>query len=233
MKTLQFSFLLLTLSLGLELSIFQAEINHSKSLTIPTAMLKNEHKHIPKTTERIRLLRNATLVVDFGGKKLLIDPMFADKGEFPAFSGAGNDFRNPMVELPIGADELKTLVSETDAVFITHTHLDHWDTKAQQMIAKDTPIFVQPEDKNLIEEQGFTNVTAINERLVWEGIKVHRTGGQHGFGKVGKMMGKVSGFVFEHAEKKLYVADLKQALSEEGNAALIEIPEDGDTYIIE
>jgi L-ascorbate metabolism protein UlaG (beta-lactamase superfamily) len=169
--------------------------------------------------EQIRLLRNATLVVDFGGKKLLIDPFFADKGEYPAFDGAGNNYRNPMVELPIGNSELKDIVNSVDAVFVTHTHLDHWDPKAQNMIPKNTPIFVQPSDKEKIEKQGFTNVTVIIDDMNWEGLTIHRTGGQHGFGKVGKMMGDVSGFVFAKADKKLYIAgdtkwapEVKQAL---------------------
>ncbi|MDO1501667.1 alpha/beta fold hydrolase [Winogradskyella maritima] len=158
------------------------------------------------TKESIQLLRNATLVVNFGGKKILIDPMFADKGEFPAFDGAGNNYRNPMVELPVNASELKNIVNSIDAVFVTHTHLDHWDTKAQNMIPKNTPIFVQPSDKAKIEKQGFTNVTAIEDHTTWGGMTIHITGGQHGFGKVGKMMGDVSGFVFAKADKKLYIA---------------------------
>lgn len=156
--------------------------------------------------DKIRLLRNATLVVDFGGKKFLIDPMFADKGAFPAFDGAGNDFRNPMVELPISEDEVLRISNEVDAVFITHTHVDHWDPKAQNTIAKDKPIFVQPADVKLLKDQGFTNVTVIQDTVDWQGITIHRTGGQHGFGKVGELMGDVSGFVFSKKDKKLYIA---------------------------
>ncbi|MEL6917719.1 MAG: hypothetical protein AAFO99_08315, partial [Bacteroidota bacterium] len=81
--------------------------------------LEEERSGGPKSTitdssdkESIRLLRNATLVVNFGGKKMLVDPMFADKGAFPAFDGAGNDFRNPMVDLPIGYEEIKSIADE-------------------------------------------------------------------------------------------------------------------------
>ncbi|WP_298542036.1 MBL fold metallo-hydrolase [uncultured Aquimarina sp.] len=159
-----------------------------------------------ESTESIRLLRNATLVINFGGKKLLIDPMFAEKGAFPAFDGAGNDFRNPMVDLPISEREIKNIVDETDAVFVTHTHLDHWDPKAQQLIPKDKLIFVQPSDEELIRSQGFTNVKVIQKETIWEEITLSRTGGQHGFGKVGELMGEVSGFVFATSNKKIYVA---------------------------
>ncbi len=167
---------------------------------------KLQSKELGMQNEDIRLLRNATLVMNFAGKKLLIDPMFAKKGAFPAFSGAGNNFRNPMVDLPITESEIAKLVTEVDAVFITHTHLDHWDQKAQEMIAKDKPIFVQPVDEARLKSQGFTNVTVITDTTQWEGITIHRTGGQHGFGKVGKLMGTVSGYVFDNGNKKIYVA---------------------------
>ncbi|WP_299249427.1 alpha/beta fold hydrolase [uncultured Aquimarina sp.] len=196
----------------------EAIIAKMKSFLGKLPKTKMGYNESPK--ESIQLLRNATLVVNFGGKKILIDPMFADKGEFPAFDGAGNNYRNPMVELPVNTSELNDIVNNVDAVFVTHTHLDHWDTKAQNMIPKDTPIFVQPSDMVKIENQGFTNVTVIQDKTSWGGMTIYRTGGQHGFGKVGKMMGDVSGFVFAKADKKLYIAgdtrwakEVKQALS--------------------
>lgn len=158
------------------------------------------------STESIQLLRNATLVIQLSGKKILLDPMFAEKGAFPAFSGAGNNFRNPMVDLPINEEDVKHIIDDIDAVFITHTHLDHWDPKAQEMIPKDKPLFVQPVDEKLIKSQGFTNVTVVKNTTVWDGITIHRTGGQHGFGAVGKLMGTVSGYVFKSTDKRIYIA---------------------------
>lgn len=166
----------------------------------------NPETIVVENKESIRLLRNATLVIEFGGKKILIDPMFAKKGAFDAFSGAGNDFRNPMVDLPISEEEVAKIVASVDAVFVTHTHLDHWDPKAQKMIGKDMPVFVQPADENLLKSQGFNNVTVINDKVDWQGMTIHRTGGQHGFGKVGQLMGEVSGFVFSNNDKAIYIA---------------------------
>lgn len=156
--------------------------------------------------ENIRLLRNATLVLEFGGKKMLIDPMLAEREAYPAFAGAGNEIRNPMVDLPVSEQELMILIEDVDAVFVTHTHPDHWDIKAQQLINKDKPIFVQPHDEEIMKNQGFIDVTAVSDDLDWAGLKIFRTGGQHGFGQVGKMMGAVSGFVFKYGERAIYIA---------------------------
>ncbi len=172
----------------------------------PDTQIKVDRTDTEISTQSIQLLRNATLVVQLSGKKILIDPMFAEKGAFPAFSGAGNNFRNPMVDLPINEDEIRHIIDEIDAVFITHTHLDHWDPKARKMIPKNKPLFVQPADEKLIKSQGFTDVTVVENTTIWEGITIHRTGGQHGFGAVGKLMGTVSGYVFMNTDQSIYIA---------------------------
>ena len=38
----------------------------------------------------IRQIRNATLVIDYGGKRFLTDPWFGPKGDFPGFDGFGH-----------------------------------------------------------------------------------------------------------------------------------------------
>lgn len=159
----------------------------------------------------IQLIRHATLVVNIAGKKLLLDPMLAEKDAFDPIQNSEPQLRIPMVDLPLNEKELATLVSEIDAVFVTHTHPDHWDPIAQQMLPKDLPLFCQAPDEEAIKGQGFTKVTVIDDKVVWEGITIHRFGGVHGTGQLAEMMGPVSGFVFEHQEEdketdKIYVA---------------------------
>ena len=159
-----------------------------------------------ETPASIRLLRNATLVIEFGGKTLLIDPMFAEQGAYDPFPGAASSERNPTVPLPVSGAELADIIGGVDAVFVTHTHPDHWDAAAQELLPKNLPIFVQPPDLELIQSQGFTNVTVIDETTEWGGLKVSRTGGLHGLGEVGKMLGPVSGYVFDDGARSIYVA---------------------------
>ncbi len=54
----------------------------------------------------IRHIRNATAVIEYGGKRILIDPMLSDKGSFDLFQIGRQDQKNPLVELPW---QLKTL----------------------------------------------------------------------------------------------------------------------------
>lgn len=155
---------------------------------------------------RIRLLRNATLVIEVAGVKLLVDPMLGKKDSMDPVKNAANALRIPMVELPVNEDELKQLIEQTDAVLLTHTHRDHWDEPARQLIPKDKPLFCQPPDEQKVKEQGFTNVQAVNDSVVYKNITIYRTNGQHGTGEIGKLMAPVSGFVLEYGKEKLYIA---------------------------
>ncbi len=99
-------------------------------------------------------IRNATLKLDYAGVRFLIDPMLSHKEAWPGFPGtARSHLRNPMVSLPVSVEELL----DVDVIIVTHTHQDHWDEAAQQLIPKDRVIYTQNEsDATLLRSQGFT-----------------------------------------------------------------------------
>ncbi|MBS1690591.1 MAG: MBL fold metallo-hydrolase [Bacteroidetes bacterium] len=154
----------------------------------------------------VQLLRNASLVLKVNGKTILVDPMLADKGSYEPFMHTARAIKNPLVDLPIGEQELECLISQTDAVLLTHIHLDHWDIKAQQLLPKDILLFCQPVNAATIREQGFTNVVPVDLRTDWDELTIYRTGGQHGTGENGKRMGAVSGYIIQHGADSLYIA---------------------------
>lgn len=50
---------------------------------------------------KITHVRNATQLIDYAGKKFLIDPMLSAKGAWAGFAGtARSELRNPLVDLP-------------------------------------------------------------------------------------------------------------------------------------
>ena len=159
-----------------------------------------------KNENYIRLLRHATLVIQINGIRILVDPMLSDKDAMNAFKNTPNDFRNPMVALPVSKDELEILLANTDAVLLTHTHTDHWDKAAKKMIDSNKTILCQPADTNTLKESGFKNIITIEQQTDYKGISIHRTGAQHGRGEILKQMGTVSGYVLQNGAKKIYVA---------------------------
>ncbi|AZL69392.1 MULTISPECIES: MBL fold metallo-hydrolase [Pseudomonas] len=157
-------------------------------------------------------IRNATVKITYAGTTFLIDPMLAKKGSYPGFEQTyRSNLRNPLVDLPEPADKV---VSGVDAVIVTHTHLDHWDDAAQKTLPKDIPLFTQhEEDAQLIRSQGFKNVRVLEGEVEFGGVKISKTGGQHGTDEMyatpalAKALGQAMGVVFQApGYKTLYVA---------------------------
>lgn len=161
---------------------------------------------------KLTQIRNATLTLEYAGKKFLIDPMLAEKEAWPGFAGnARPHLRNPMVDLPVTVAEL--LVA--DAIILTHTHTDHWDEAAQQLIPKEMMIYTQNEsDAALVHSQGFVNVEVLKEKNCFvDGLTIYKTEGQHGSNELyadtvlASLLGDACGLVFTHpGEKTLYIA---------------------------
>ncbi|WPU99039.1 MBL fold metallo-hydrolase [Mucilaginibacter sp. cycad4] len=155
----------------------------------------------------VQLLRHATLTITAHSKVILVDPMLAPAGTYDPWPSKGGSLRNPLVDLPIDQEKLLELIKITDAVLITHAqHLDHWDATAIELLSKNAVIFCQPVDAENIRSAGFAQVTPIDKELIWNSIRISRTDGQHGVGEIGEQMGKVSGYVIDDTEERLYIA---------------------------
>lgn len=157
---------------------------------------------------KIQQIRNATVVLDYAGTRLLVDPYLAEQGAYPGFEGTANShLRNPTAPLPMPASE----IIKADAVILTHVHPDHWDEVAINLIPKSMPIYTQSTaDQAVVLSQGFTDVNLI-DGAVLNGIKFFQTNGQHGSDEalqaIGEILGDVCGVVLQHpTEKILYIA---------------------------
>ncbi|WP_208559458.1 MBL fold metallo-hydrolase [Marinilactibacillus kalidii] len=155
---------------------------------------------------KIQLIRNATLRIDYAGKRFLIDPYLAEKGTYdPVKNTIRQEAKNPIVDLPVSIEEV---TENIDAVVLTHLHLDHYDPVARDRLPKEMPIFVQNEtDQKIIENDGFKNVRILQLHTDFDGISLSKTAGEHGRGEIKVLTGKVCGVVFKHSsEKTLYIA---------------------------
>jgi len=164
-----------------------------------------------ESSHQIQQIRNATIKVTYGETTFLIDPMLADQGAYPGFPNTyRSELRNPLVGLPMAAEDV---IEGTDAVIVTHTHLDHWDDAAQKLLPKSIPLFVQnAADAAMIRSQGFKDVRILNGEAEFGGVTIHKTGGQHGSNtlyaipELAKVLGEIMGVVFEaEGQKTTYV----------------------------
>ncbi|HHC2138868.1 TPA: MBL fold metallo-hydrolase [Klebsiella pneumoniae] len=138
-------------------------------------------------------IRNATQIIDYAGKRFLIDPMLADKGAWPGFPGtARSELRNPLVELPFSRDK----IIDVDAVIAA--------------IPKTLPVFVQHEaDAALLRSQGFQDLRLLSADSEFAGVRLLKTtSGQHGSDRtyavpaMAERLGEACGVVFRHPQEK-------------------------------
>ena len=147
---------------------------------------------------RLTLVRNATVLLELSGKRLLVDPMLDEAGARPPVEGTRNPVANPTAPLPVPAEEI---VTGLDAVLVTHRHRDHLDGTAEELLPRDVPVFCQPEDEDALRELGL-DVRAVDDALEWDGLRILRTPARHGTGPIADALAPVSGFVLDG----LYIA---------------------------
>ncbi|MBC7813725.1 MAG: MBL fold metallo-hydrolase [Burkholderiales bacterium] len=150
---------------------------------------------------KIQLIRNATLLLDYAGTHILIDPDFGVKESRPSFTGKS---QNPMVDLPLS---IERILDGVELVIVSHLHSDHFDEVAQESVPKTLPLICQPVNEEFIRDEGFEQVTPLADTMEWGKFRITRTDGHHGLGEVGEIMKPVSGFVFQaDGEPTLYWA---------------------------
>jgi len=153
---------------------------------------------------QLQLLRHATLLIEYANMRLLVDPMLSDAGAMSPIQNSPQPRNNPLAPLPCPVEQA---LDGVQAVVVTHTHRDHWDDAAIQLVPKDLPLFCQPEDLGKMEGARFVNAAAVHDARNWSRICITRTGGQHGTGEIGRAMAPVSGYVLQsEGEPTLYIA---------------------------
>jgi L-ascorbate metabolism protein UlaG (beta-lactamase superfamily) len=172
---------------------------------------------------RIQLIRNATLRLTYHGQLFLIDPYFAPRHTLPSYADKSP---NPLVDMPMPINDI---MAGVQAIIVSHLHTDHFDAVAKEALPKDLPLFCQPGNDAAIRDAGFGDVRVISDQVVWNGVSITRTEGQHGEGETAKLMGTVSGFVFEAEDEPtlywtgdtIWYAPVEQVIAAEQPAVIV------------
>lgn len=154
--------------------------------------------------------------IEYNGTTFLTDPMLSEKFNIESFAG---NSRNPTIELPLSIEET---LQGIDAVISSHTHQDHFDSVAMDVIPSEMIIFCQPEDTQKLTDNNFTCLKPIDKKIAFKGTTIIRTTGHHGTGEIEKAMGKVSGYVLQAenepvvywAGDTIYCDEVKKVISE-------------------
>ena len=152
----------------------------------------------------MRLIRNATLVLETSLGRILVDPMLRAAGTTPPIEDTPNPLPNPLVELPMPAEEV---VRGVDLCIVTHLHRDHFD----DLLPRGVPILTQPESAPALRERGYATVATQHP-------SIPMTRGSHGRDEeTVAALGPVSGWVADGiyvAGDTVWCPEVERALQE-------------------
>jgi L-ascorbate metabolism protein UlaG (beta-lactamase superfamily) len=153
---------------------------------------------------RLTLIRHATLVLETGLGRILVDPMLRAAGTTPPIENTPNPQPNPLVELPIPVEDV---VRDVDLCIVTHLHGDHFD----DLLPQDVPILTQPESADALRERGYGVVGTRHPEIAM-------TRGRHGRDdETVAALGPVSGWLVDGiyvAGDTVWCEDVEGALRE-------------------
>ncbi|MCT4615952.1 MAG: MBL fold metallo-hydrolase [Marinifilaceae bacterium] len=142
---------------------------------------------------KIQLIRNASLKIQYAGKTLLVDPMLSPKNSFMSFVERDKNL-NPTIDLSTPID---SIVSNVDAVLLTHAHPDHFDPAAMEILNKDLKILAQSSDKAILSESPFNNIQYIEKTANYDNINITKIIGKHGPDELLPTLGVSSGYILK------------------------------------
>jgi len=165
----------------------------------------------PEASMKITQLRNATLIVEFGEVRLLIDPMLAAKGQIPSLKYLTRSRRrNPLVELPDNAGELLNQVTHCLITHCQKGHFDHLDRAGVRWLReRNLPIICMAEDENYLRKLRLNVHQVLPEQPAspFFGGSIQPIPCLHGEGFVGRMMAHGHGYFIQMpGEPSLYIA---------------------------
>src|SRR6476646_4877290 len=117
---------------------------------------------------RITLLRNATLLVEGAGQRLVVDPSLGPPGRRPPLSLIRSRPRlNPTAPLPEGSHDLLAGITGALVTHFRFGHADHLDRQGRRLLAgASVPTACQPADARTLRRAGIDARPVRSDRTV-------------------------------------------------------------------
>ena len=160
----------------------------------------------------ITQLRNASIIVDIGAARILVDPMLAPAATFAPFGLTNGRYqRNPMVELPAATDAALDGVTHCLITHCQKGHFDHLDRAGKRWLReRRIPVICTPRDGDYLARRGLA-VTPLPQAHAapspFLGGTIRTVACTHGTGVVGRLMEHGVGYLIEMpGAPRLYLA---------------------------
>lgn len=150
---------------------------------------------------KITQLRNATVVVELGKYRILVDPMLAQKGALPPLKFFSQRQRNPIVDLPVVADSVLESVTHCLITHCQKGHFDHLDRAGKHWLRnRQIPVICTLHDAKYLRQRGL-NVSPLPDDhwapQAFLGGKIRTVPCTHGRGMIGMLMEHGVGYFIE------------------------------------
>jgi L-ascorbate metabolism protein UlaG (beta-lactamase superfamily) len=161
---------------------------------------------------KITHIRNATVIIEAGSSRILVDPMLAAPYALPPLRLLdGKRERNPIVALPAQAEAALESVTHCLITHCQKGHFDHLDRAGKRWLReRRIPVVCTPHDAGFLRQRGL-NVQPLPENhrqpSPFLGGTISTVPCTHGEGWVGKLMEHGVGYLIElPGEPSLYLA---------------------------
>ncbi|MBA3594462.1 MAG: MBL fold metallo-hydrolase [Pseudomonadota bacterium] len=161
---------------------------------------------------KITQLRNATVIVQSGDHRILVDPMLATRHALPPLRLLdGKRERNPTVELPAQAEAALESITHCLITHCQKGHFDHLDRAGKRWLReKQIPVICTLHDAGYLRQRGL-NAQPLpadhNRPSPFLGGTIRTVRCTHGEGWIGKLMEHGVGYLIDlPGEPSLYLA---------------------------
>lgn len=150
---------------------------------------------------KIQHIRNATIILEWGAQRVLVDPMLVNKGALPSLKLFAGRQKNPTVELPASTAEMLESVTHCLITHCQKGHFDHLDRAAIRWLnERQLPVICTPHDSRYLAARGL-NVQPLpssddRPTAFFEG-QVRTVRCTHGEGMIGRFMEHGVGYLIE------------------------------------
>lgn len=160
---------------------------------------------------KITQLRNATVIVELGPYRILVDPMLAPRGSLPALKLGGGRERNPTVGLPAVSDAMLDTVTHCLITHCQKGHFDHLDRAGKRWLReRGIPVICTQHDAGYLEARGLDVqplASSAHAPQPFLGGRVTTVPCRHGRGAVALLMEHGVGYFLEMpGEPTLYLS---------------------------
>lgn len=185
----------------------------------------------------IQWLGGPSMLIKFGDIQIVTDPMLGEGKDAFLMGDPNESFsleQGPNLRTYERLQRSPDITPETwDAVFLSHSHEDHFDQAARSELPKTMQVVAPKADADLITSLGFENTSLLDWGQTWEltrgdfSIDVKVLPAHHSLNEdIAGLLGKGNGYLFTFTKdswsKTLYwtgdsfvTSDLQQALSSE------------------